>query len=62
MSDSDSSSSLEIHNHSAHYDKLATSNPSDGDEHLDIANAALAHMIVDGRPEASQAHVRRLVT
>ncbi|KAK8457020.1 hypothetical protein SEVIR_3G115925v4 [Setaria viridis] len=52
-SDSDSSLSLEIHDHSPHYDELAASIPSNGDKHLDVANVAPAHMTVDGRPEVS---------
>jgi hypothetical protein len=53
-SDSDlDSSSLEIHEHPPPYDDLVVSIPSDGDEYLDAANAALAHMAVNEQPEHS---------
>jgi hypothetical protein len=55
VSDSDSdSSSLEIHEHPPPYDDLVASIPSDGDEHLDAANTAPAHVAVDGHPEHSK--------
>lgn len=46
-SDTDSSSSLERHDHSPHYTHLVPSIPSYRDEHLNVGNFAPAHIEVD---------------
>jgi hypothetical protein len=46
-------SSLEIHEHPPPYDDLVASIASDGDEYLDAANTALAHMAINEQPEHS---------
>ena len=53
-SDTDSSSSLEKHDHSPRYSDLAASIPSDGDEHPDAVNSAPAHMAVDDHHNGSE--------
>jgi hypothetical protein len=52
-SDSESSSSLEIHPDSPRYRDLAPSLLSDGEDYPNVFNAAPAHMVVDGIPEGS---------